>query len=103
MRASKATARTTGYAIREWKNRMLNIFSGEQLYKNFQELIDNIYGEDEKKKIDDDFSQLSITNRYGWYESLNSEAARQNALTRDPDFFETNVETMVMNFITGQE
>lgn len=103
MRASKATARTTGYTIREWKDRMLNIFSGEQLYKNFQELVDNIYGEDEKKMIDDDFSQLSITNRYGWYESLNSEAARQNALTRDPDFFETNVETMVMNFITGQE
>ena len=33
MRASKASARTTGFAFKEWKTRMMNMFNGEQLYK----------------------------------------------------------------------
>lgn len=103
MKASKATDRMTGQAFKEWKTRMLRIFHPSQLGKNFQEVIDGIYSEEEKAKVEEDFAHLNTANRYGWYESLNSSSERQIALTRGTDFFETNVEELLMNFITAQE
>ena len=74
--------------------------------QNFEEFFEGLNTDDEISKANEDLDRMRVTNHFAWYESLNSHggaAARASILNqKDPDFFETNDETLLMKFIAAQ-
>lgn len=103
-KANLASRRATGYNFKEWRNRLVSAFNSEGMIENFQTWMENINSEEERLQREDDLGRLSITNHFSIFESNGANpGARASILNRqDPDFFETNLETLLMNFIETQ-
>lgn len=103
MRASKATKRFTKQGFSEWALRMKRIFTLDG-GKNITEFMEGLSNESEVARMNEAMSTLTVDNRYGWYEAAGgNENSRFEYLEQHPvEYFETNVETILMNFITAQ-
>ena len=105
-KANLASRRATGYTFKESWTRLKRAFTAEGAAQNFNEFFENLSTEEEVEMVNEDIRRMSATNHFAWYETLNSHngsAARASILNqKDPDFFETNVETLLMNFIVAQ-
>ena len=103
-KANLASRRATGYNFKEWRNRLVSAFNSEGMVENFQTWMENINSEEERLQREEDLGRLSITNHFSVFESKGTNpGARASILNRhDPDFFETNLETLLMNFIETQ-
>ena len=102
-KANLASRRATGYNFKEWRERVKNVINGRAI-ENFQSWMENINSEEERLQREDDLSRLSVTNHFSIFESKGSNpGARASILNRhESDFFETNLETLLMNFIETQ-
>ena len=105
-KANLASRRATGYTFKESWRRLRQAFTPDGAIQNFQEFFEGLSTEEELERVNADIRRMSATNHFAWYETLNSHngsAARASILNqKDPDFFETNVETLLMNFIVAQ-
>ena len=105
-KANLASRRATGYTFRESWNRLKNVMSKQGMTQNFQEFFEGLTTEEEVQRVQNDLQRLSVTNHFAWYETLNAHGgANQRASMlnqKDPDFFESNVETLLMSFIESQ-
>lgn len=105
-KANLASRRATGYTFQESWNRLKNSMSKQGATSNFQEFFEGLSSESEVDMANNDLNRMSVTNHFAWYETLNSHggsAARASILNqKDPNFFESNVETLLMNFIESQ-
>lgn len=102
-KANLASRRATGTAFKEWRERVKSIFNGKAI-ENFQTMMENINSEEEKLQREQDLSRLSLTNQFALYESKGPNPnLRASILNRkEPGFFETNLETLLVNFVVKQ-
>ena len=105
-KANLASRRATGYTFKESWERLKRAFTAEGAAQNFNEFFENLSTDEEVEMVNEDIRRMSATNHFAWYETLNSHngaAARASILNqKDPDFFETNVETLLMNYVVAQ-
>lgn len=103
MKASKGTNRFTKYGFQEWVRKVKRIFTLDGA-KNVVEFMDNLANENEVQKVQEAMSTLTVDNRYGWYETAGGcETSRLEHLESKPvEYFEYNIENILMNFITAQ-
>jgi len=101
-KATKATMRQTGRILRESRERITKaLLHPEEYVKKYMSDMDTDE-EESARKID--IETMSTHNSYAIYETLNGSGgriARASAISsKGPDFFETNLETLLIDFGT---
>lgn len=103
MKASKATLNFTRAGFSEWTQKAKRVFSLDGA-KNITEFVEGLTTPEEVNRVNETLATLQVENRYGWYETVGgNENSRLERLEQKPiDYFEYNIENILMNFVTAQ-
>lgn len=100
----KASAATRRQHSSEWikdkKQKMANFFKNPK--QLFNEYLQNVVTDEEKAQREEDLSLFRLSNKFAFTEA--SRASRANYILKNgTQFFETNVENLLVDFLVAQE